>query len=77
MNAPISRTDMGKPPRRRRQVAVPQATIARAGRVAQSLGPAWRVLIKDDVVELFQGEQPAPAIDVPNNEFARGLGIVP
>ena len=40
------------------------------------LGPAWRVLIKDNAVELFQGEQPAP-IAKSNNEFARGLGIVP
>jgi hypothetical protein len=71
VNAPLPNT------RRRRQVAVTQATIARAGRVAQSLGPAWRVLIKDNMVELFQGESPFTPVAEPNNEFARGLGIVP
>lgn len=75
MSAPLLTLAVNKT-RRRRQVAVPQATIARAGRVAQSLGPAWRVLIKDNAVELFQGEQPAPIAES-NNEFARGLAIVP
>jgi hypothetical protein len=44
--------------RRRRQVAAPQATIARTARVARSLGPEWQVLIEGNVVRLFQG--PAP-----------------
>jgi hypothetical protein len=43
--------------RRRRQVAVTQATIARAGRVAQSLGPEWRVEIEGCVVSLVQAVQ--------------------
>jgi len=66
------------PQRRRRQVAVPQSMIARAVRVAHEAGPTWRVLIKDNVVELFQGDAPPIAAPVaPNNAFARGLGIVP
>jgi hypothetical protein len=78
MTAPI-RTSINNdtPQRRRRQVAVTQATIARAGRVAHSLGPAWRVLVRSNVVELFQGAQPSAPIPEPNNEFARGRGIVP
>jgi hypothetical protein len=44
--------------RRRRQTAPTQAAIARAGRVAQALGPNWRLLIKGEVVELFQSEAP-------------------
>jgi hypothetical protein len=71
-DAPLS------PQRRRRQVAVTQATIARAGRVAASLGPTWRVIVRDNVVELFQGEPAPPAAPVaPNSKFARGLVIVP
>ena len=58
--------------RRRRQVAVPQAAIARAVRVAQDTGPTWRVIIRDNAVELFQGDAPAAATPVP-----RGIGIIP
>jgi len=42
--------------RRRRQVAVPQAAIARAVRVAGQAGPTWRVSIEGNVINLFQGE---------------------
>jgi hypothetical protein len=52
--------------RRRRQVAVPQAQIMRAGRVAQALGPTWRVYIDGNVIHLFQGEAPmTPAASTP------------
>ena len=44
--------------RKRRQVAAPQANIARACRVARSLGPEWQVLIEGNVVHLFQGPRP-------------------
>jgi hypothetical protein len=64
------------PPRRRRLVAVPQANIARAVRVAQSSGPMWYVEIEGDVIRLFQGAPPVGKAE-PDNEFARGLGIVP
>jgi hypothetical protein len=64
------------PLRRRRQVAVPQAAIARAVRVASQAGPTWRISIEGNVINLFQGESVA-ATPTPNNEFARGLGIVP
>jgi hypothetical protein len=62
--------------RRRRQVAVPQAAIARAVRVASEAGPTWRVAIEGEVIHLFQGEPPVAAI-TPDDPFARGLGIVP
>lgn len=51
--------------RRRRQVAVPQAAIARAVRAAASAGPQWQVLIEGNVVRLFQG--PAP-VAMPETE---------
>ena len=63
--------------RQRRLVAVPQAAIARAGRVAQSLGPAWHVEIEGNVIRLFQGATSATAMVAPGDGFARGLGIVP
>ena len=47
--------------KRRRQVAVPQATIARTACVARSLGPEWPVLIEGNVVRLFQGPAPITA----------------
>ena len=50
-----------KPTRRRRQVAVPQAAIARAVRVASEAGPTWRVAIEGNVIHLFQGEPAAGA----------------
>jgi hypothetical protein len=64
--------------RRRRQVAVPQATIARFGRVAASLGPNWHVEadLGSHIVRLFQGAPPVAAV-MPDDQFARGLGIVP
>jgi hypothetical protein len=62
--------------RRRRQVAVPQSAISRAIRAAQSAGPAWRVAIEGNVIHLFQGEQPVAPV-ARDDQFARGLGIVP
>jgi hypothetical protein len=64
--------------RRRRQVAVPQAAIARFGRVAASLGPNWQVEadLHSNVVRLFQGGAPVAPV-TPDDQFARGLGIVP
>ena len=47
--------DAPSPQRRRRQVAVPQAAIARAVRVASEAGPTWRVSIEGNVINLFQG----------------------
>jgi hypothetical protein len=57
MNAPrlTLSVDDDKPLRRRRQVAVPQAAIARAVRVASEAGPTWRAAIDGDVIHLFQG----------------------
>jgi hypothetical protein len=60
--------------RRRRQVAVTQATIARAVRVAQVAGPQWQVIIEGDAVRLFQGP---PATSRLAPESGRGLAIVP
>jgi hypothetical protein len=64
--------------RRRRQVALPQAAIARFGRVAASLGPNWHVEadLGSNVVRLFQGA-PSVAAVTPDDQFARGLRIVP
>ena len=58
---PLS-VDNDTPLRRRRQVAIPQAAIARAARVAESLGPAWHVEIEGTVIRLFQGAPPAAAV---------------
>jgi hypothetical protein len=63
--------------RHRRLVAVPQAAIARAVRVASDAGPTWHVEIEGNVVRLFQGAPPASAKVTPEDGFARGLGIVP
>jgi hypothetical protein len=48
--------------RRRRQVAVPQAAIARFARVAASLGPNWHVEadLGSNVIRLFQGGERSP-----------------
>ena len=64
--------------RRRRAASPPQALIARAGRVAQSLGPTWHVEVETDghIVRIFQGA-PESAKAGPEHGFARGLGIVP
>ena len=71
--------------RKRRQVAPAQAAIARAGRVAQALGPNWRLIIKGEVVELFQGEPPmtprlAPELDgggvAPTETIGGGVVVV-
>jgi hypothetical protein len=56
----------------RRRVAVLQANVARAVRVAQEAGPAWRVEIDGSVVRLIQGESP-PSVD----PALRGLRVVP
>jgi hypothetical protein len=63
--------------RRHRHAAVLQANIARAGRVAQSLGPTWYVEIEDNVIRVFQGAPPVAAKAAPEDGFARGLEIVP
>jgi hypothetical protein len=62
--------------RRCRQVAVPQATIARFGRVDASLGPNWHVEadLGSNVVRLFQGTPSSAPPVAPDNKFARGLG---
>jgi hypothetical protein len=73
MSAPIPRTDIDKPQRRRRPVAVTQASIARAIRAAQAAGEQWQIVIEGDAVRLFQG-QPMVAQQSDNG---RGLGIVP
>jgi hypothetical protein len=73
---PILAGDNDTPQRRRRQVAVPQAAIARAVRVASQAGPTWRVSIEGNVIQLFQTESPVAAA-TPDDPFARGLGIVP
>jgi hypothetical protein len=70
MNAPIPNT------RRRRQVAVPQATIARAVRAAQAAGGQWQVIIEGDAVRLFQGPPPI-AVPGPREANGRGLALVP
>jgi hypothetical protein len=44
--------------RRRRQVAVPQAAIARAVRVAAAAGPEWQVCIEGNIIHLRQGATP-------------------
>jgi hypothetical protein len=70
--------DNDAPMRRRRQVALPQAAIARFGRVAASLGPNWHVEadLETNIIRLFQGAPPVAAV-TPDDPFARGLGIVP
>jgi len=60
MSAPLLTLAVYKT-RRRRQVAVPQAAIARAARVAEALGKHWHVEIDGDVVRLRQGELPIAA----------------
>ena len=65
------------PPRRRRVASPPQAAIARAGRVALALGPAWYVEVEGNVIRLFQGASPAAAKVAPEDGFVRGLDIVP
>jgi hypothetical protein len=64
--------------RRRRQVAVPQATIARFGRVAAALGPNWHVEadLGNNLVRLFQTAARVATV-TPDDQFARGLGTVP
>jgi hypothetical protein len=61
--------------RRRRPVALPQASITRAIKAAQSAGPQWHVEIEGNIIRVFQGAPtattatPAPA----PTGFARGL----
>ena len=43
------------PKRRRRPVALPQASIARAIKAAQSAGPTWHIEIEGDIIRVFQG----------------------
>ena len=81
MTAPSTR--LADPPpalRRRRQVAVPQATIARAIRAAREhAGHNWRVEVEveGNIIRVYQGDAPNAAPVAPDNKFARGLGIVP
>jgi hypothetical protein len=64
MSAPLPTLAVHKT-RRRRQVAVPQAAIARAARVAETLGKHWHVEIDGEVVRLRQGDAPmAPVAPV-------------
>jgi hypothetical protein len=58
MSAPNLTPAVDNSRRRRRQVAVPQAAIARAARVAEALGRHWHVEIDHDVVRLKQGDAP-------------------
>jgi len=72
---------VASPPRRRR-LAVLQANVARAVRVAQEAGPAWRVEIDGNVIRLLQGEPPAttPRAAAPEHDVGpspRGLRLVP
>jgi hypothetical protein len=60
--------------RKRRPVAVPQAAIARAVRVAAAAGPQWHVSIEGNVIHLFQGAAP---IAIPEAGIARGPAFVP
>ena len=60
----------------RRRVAVLQANVARAVRVAQDAGPAWRVEIDGNIVPLLQGEPPAASLD-DVDPSPRGLRVVP
>jgi hypothetical protein len=60
--------------RRKRQVAVPQAAIARAVRAAAAAGPQWQVAIEGNVIHLRQGAAP---IAIPEAGIARGPAFVP
>jgi hypothetical protein len=66
---------LAQPPRRRRQIAATQATIARAVRVAKAAGPEWQVVIEGDIVRLIQGAPPPIIAD--DTEIARGPAFVP
>jgi hypothetical protein len=65
----------------RRQSRFSQAEIARTVRVAREhAGPNWRVEVEVEgtIIRMYQGDPPIAQTPVaPNNEFARGLGIVP
>jgi hypothetical protein len=67
--------------RRRRQVAVTQATIARVIKAARAnAGPNWRVEVEVEgsIIRAYEGGPSSIAAPVaPDNKFARGLGIVP
>ena len=63
----------------RRPALVAQADIARAARVAASLGPGWRVEIEGPVIRLVQSpaaDRPAPEREF-EIQFARGLATAP
>jgi hypothetical protein len=63
----------------RHPALVAQADIARAARVAASLGPGWRVEIEGPVIRLIQSapsDRPSPERD-PEPQFARGLAVAP
>jgi hypothetical protein len=65
------------PKRRRRPVALPQASITRAIKAAQSTMPTWHIEIEGDIIRVFQGAPTATQSAPPEHGFARGLGIVP
>ena len=58
----------------RRPASVVQSDIARAARVAASLGPNWVVEISNGVIRLVQSAPPdRRPPDEPESQFARGL----
>ena len=60
------------PQRRRRQVAVPQATIARAIRAAREhAGPNWRieVEVEGNIVRVYQSDAPIAAPVAPEKRW--------
>lgn len=66
----------------RRPALVTQADVARAARVAASLGPGWRVEIEGAVIRLVQSapsDRPAPdpGPGGADPQLARGLADAP
>lgn len=68
----------------RRAARFTQAEAARFARVAANLGPAWRVLAVDGVLQLVQNFEGPPMPSRPRNEeqaadpaAGRGLALVP
>jgi hypothetical protein len=74
MSAPLPTLPVQKTSRRRQ---VPQAAIARALRAVKQAGGECVVRIDPDGSVTIGGTALQIAPVAPNNEFARGLGIVP
>jgi hypothetical protein len=74
MSALLPTLAVHKTPRRRQ---VPQAAIARALRAVKQAGGECVVRIDPDGSVTIGGTALQIAPVAPNNEFARGLGIVP